>query len=137
VRRISPIVLGKLLLHPLLIFLLLHFLLPVPAWLQVAAVLFACAPMMSIYPIMGQKYGHEGLCAATLLAATVTSFFPSAACSGCKAEQSCPCAGGNKQSGFSWLGIREWLFNIHPMHMVMSCHDRPCFHSPCFERLPG
>ncbi len=75
VRRISPIVLGKLLLHPLLIFLLLHFLLPVPAWLQMAAVLFACAPMMSIYPIIGQKYGHEGLCAASLLAATVTSFF--------------------------------------------------------------
>nr|WP_255497568.1 AEC family transporter [Aquitalea sp. LB_tupeE] len=75
VRRISPIVLGKLLLHPLLIFLLLHFLLPVPSWLQVAAVLFSCAPMMSIYPIMGQKYGHEGLCAATLLVATVTSFF--------------------------------------------------------------
>lgn len=75
VLKVSPIVLGKLVLHPLLIFLLLHFLLPVPGWLQLAAVLFACAPMMSIYPILGQKYGHEGMCAATLLAATLMSFF--------------------------------------------------------------
>jgi hypothetical protein len=54
--------------------------------LQVAAVLFACAPMMSIYPIMGQKYGHEGLCAATLLAATVTSFFSISSMLGYRAE---------------------------------------------------
>lgn len=31
--------------------------------------------MMSIYPILAQKYGQEGLCAAALVATTVTSFF--------------------------------------------------------------
>jgi predicted permease len=86
VRRISPIVVGKLLYAPLADLPAAAFPAAGAAWLQVAAVLFACAPMMSIYPIMGQKYGHEGLCAATLLAATVTSFFPSAACFGYRAE---------------------------------------------------
>jgi malonate transporter len=63
---------GKLLLHPLLAFLAL----PLDgAVLQTAAVLSACMPMMSIYPILAQKYGREGLCAAALVATTVTSFF--------------------------------------------------------------
>lgn len=43
--------------------------------LSAAAVLNACMPMMSVYPILAQKYGQEGLCAAALVATTVTSFF--------------------------------------------------------------
>ncbi|CAD5109823.1 AEC family transporter [Zestomonas carbonaria] len=65
---------GKLLLHPLAVLLcLLVFPVQDPA-LRVAAVLFACAPMMSIYPIIGQRYGLEGRCAAALVASTVLSF---------------------------------------------------------------
>jgi hypothetical protein len=32
-------------------------------------------PMMGIYPVLAQKYGHDGFGAATLLATTVLSFF--------------------------------------------------------------
>ena len=38
------------------------------------AVTLACVPMLSIYPIIGQKYGQEGLCAAALVATTAASF---------------------------------------------------------------
>lgn len=72
---IGLIVAGKLLLHPLLVFLAFLALPLDGAALQTAAVLNACMPMMSIYPILAQKYGQEGLCAAALVATTVTSFF--------------------------------------------------------------
>lgn len=32
------------------------------------------AAAMSIYPILGQRYSPEGVCAATLMTATATSF---------------------------------------------------------------
>lgn len=72
---IGLIVAGKLLLHPLLVYLAFLALPLDGAALQTAAVLNACMPMMSIYPILAQKYGQEGLCAAALVATTVTSFF--------------------------------------------------------------
>ena len=43
--------------------------------LKTIAIMNACMPMMSIYPILGQKYGKEGICAAALIAATALSFF--------------------------------------------------------------
>ncbi|MNZ92220.1 putative transporter YfdV [compost metagenome] len=71
---IAQLSIGKLLLHPLAVLLCL-FLLPVrDPNLRIAAVLFASAPMMSIYPIIGQRYGLEGRCAAALVASTVLSF---------------------------------------------------------------
>ncbi|HAF56065.1 MAG TPA: permease [Thauera sp.] len=72
---IGLIVAGKLLLHPLVVYLAFLALPLDGAGLQTAAVLNACMPMMSIYPILAQKYGQEGLCAAALVATTVTSFF--------------------------------------------------------------
>lgn len=72
---IGLIVAGKLLLHPLLVYLAFLALPLDGAGLQTAAVLNACMPMMSIYPILAQKYGQEGLCATALVATTVTSFF--------------------------------------------------------------
>lgn len=72
---IDLIVAGKLLLHPLVVYLAFLALPLDGAGLQTAAVLNACMPMMSIYPILAQKYGQEGLCAAALVATTVTSFF--------------------------------------------------------------
>jgi malonate transporter len=69
------IVVGKLLIHPLAVFtavMLLPFIAP---QLKMAAVIFACVPMLSIYPILGQRYHLEGVCAAALMGATVTSFF--------------------------------------------------------------
>ena len=72
---IGRIVAGKLILHPLVvagIFLVLAFDDPM---LRNAAIINAGMPMMSIYPILGQKYGKEGICAAALVATTMVSFF--------------------------------------------------------------
>ncbi len=72
---IGLIVAGKLLLHPLCVFLVFLLLPLTDHRLQTTAILNAAMPMMSIYPLFGQKYGHENVCAAALVAATVSSFF--------------------------------------------------------------
>lgn len=77
-RDLAWVACGKLLLHPLAVFTLLWLLpagLVVAPELRVAAVLFAAMPMLSIYPVVAQKYGLEGFTAAALLVATVSSFF--------------------------------------------------------------
>jgi malonate transporter and related proteins len=71
---IGLIVLGKLLLHPLAVFAMLSFLSFDPT-LKQAAIINASMPMATIYPLLAQKYGQEGLCAAALVATTVVSFF--------------------------------------------------------------
>jgi malonate transporter len=79
-RRVAPIVVGKLLLHPLavvaaLVLLSAVGLPPMDAPLRTAAVLMAAMPMMGIYPILAQAYGQEDFAAPAMLVATVTSFF--------------------------------------------------------------
>ena len=71
---VAMVSLGKLLLHPLSVFAMLWLLPPVAPELRAAAILYASMPMLSIYPILAQKYGFEGFCAAALLLATVLSF---------------------------------------------------------------
>jgi malonate transporter len=71
---VAAVALGKLLLHPLAIFAMLWLLGPVEVHLRMAAIIFASAPMLSIYPILAQKYGLQGFCAAALLVATLASF---------------------------------------------------------------
>ncbi|MGC1818511.1 MAG: AEC family transporter [Casimicrobiaceae bacterium] len=71
---VAIIAAGKLLLHPLAVLAILLVIPPIDARLRAAAVAYAAAPMLSIYPILAQKYGHEGFCAAALLVATVASF---------------------------------------------------------------
>jgi malonate transporter and related proteins len=73
-RDVSAIALGKLLLHPLAVGLMVWLLPPADPKLRAAAVVFAGMPMLSIYPILAQKYGFEGFCAAALLLAVVLSF---------------------------------------------------------------
>ena len=75
-----PIVLGKLLLHPLAVFggLLLWRLLGLPAIdpaLQTAALIMAAMPMMSVYATLALQYGQQELSAVALLLATGASFF--------------------------------------------------------------
>lgn len=65
---------GKLLLHPLAVFLVLLVLPPLDPILYQGALIIACVPMLSIYAIVAQKYDQEEWCAATLLVATVVSF---------------------------------------------------------------
>ncbi|WP_033068106.1 AEC family transporter [Thalassospira australica] len=71
---ISRIVFGKLVLHPLFTFALLGLMPDLDPQMKIAAVTFACAPMFSVYAIYGQRYGHEGMTAAALMATTSLSF---------------------------------------------------------------
>ncbi|WP_342617977.1 AEC family transporter [Rhodoferax sp. GW822-FHT02A01] len=79
-QRVWPIVLGKLVLHPLMV-LLCILALPylglaaLDPSLRTGALLLAAMPMMGIYPTLAQAYGQEDFAAAATLAATVLSFF--------------------------------------------------------------
>jgi hypothetical protein len=73
---VTQIVLGKLLVHPLVMWGVLVWLVPVadPA-LRSAALLTGALPMLGIYTILSQRHGHGAISAATLLVTTVVSFF--------------------------------------------------------------
>jgi malonate transporter len=78
--RVAPIVIGKLLLHPLAVggalALLVALGVPAPsAELRTAVVLMAAMPMMGIYPILAQAYGQQDTAAPAMLVATIASFF--------------------------------------------------------------
>ena len=78
--KVIPITLGKLVLHPLSVWLALTLAVllgmpALPADLRTALLLTAALPIMSIYPILGMRHGHEGFCAAALLSTTTLSFF--------------------------------------------------------------
>lgn len=72
--QVSGILLAKLLLHPFGVGLFLWLLGPVEPTLMVSGLVLASMPMMGIYPIFAQRYGHEGRCAAALLMTTLASF---------------------------------------------------------------
>ncbi|SES10094.1 hypothetical protein SAMN04490244_105363 [Tranquillimonas rosea] len=70
---------GKLLLHPAMIALMLLVLpaLGLPALdaeLKAAVVLSAAMPMLGIYAILAQPYGHDGVASIALLTATAGAF---------------------------------------------------------------
>ncbi|MFP4137291.1 MAG: AEC family transporter [Halomonas sp.] len=70
----GQVVVGKLLLHPLAV-LACFLLLPAPDPLIIAAgLLFACAPMISVYPLFGRQFGQGETSAAALMVATLASF---------------------------------------------------------------
>lgn len=73
-RDVGAIAIGKLVAHPLLVAGLLALLPPLDPALRIACIACACMPMVSIYPILAQKYRLEGLAAAALLVTTVASF---------------------------------------------------------------
>jgi predicted permease len=73
-RDVSAVGLGKLLLHPLVVGALMWLLPPDEPLLRAAGVVYAGVPMLSIYPILAQKYHFDGFCAAALLFSTVLSF---------------------------------------------------------------
>jgi predicted permease len=74
VPQVSWIAIGKLIVHPSCVALMLCFVGPLEPQLQLSAIVYASMPMMGIYPIIAQRYGHQGLAAAALLMATVMSF---------------------------------------------------------------
>lgn len=68
------VVLGKLVLHPLAVLLFL-LLLPDPSPMMIAGgLLFASAPMISVYPLFGQTYGQGETSAAALMVGTLCAF---------------------------------------------------------------
>ena len=73
---VSQIAMGKLIVHPLCMLLVLMWLVPIedPA-LRAMALLTGALPMMGIYTILAQRHGHESTSAAALLVTTVASFF--------------------------------------------------------------
>ncbi|HTT10340.1 MAG TPA: AEC family transporter [Burkholderiaceae bacterium] len=73
-REVGGLALGKLLLHPLAVLAALWILPPVDPALRTAAVLFAASPMMSVLPVLAQKYHHDRYCAASLLVSIILSF---------------------------------------------------------------
>lgn len=72
---VGRIVAGKLCLHPLLIFAGLYFFPGVAPPLAKSMIIFASAPMLSIYPLIAQSYKFERQAAAALLGATIFAFF--------------------------------------------------------------
>lgn len=71
---VSAIVVAKLILHPLAVtgaFLLIG---GVPLGLMAAGIILASSPMLTIYPILGARFGYDRVCAAALLVATTLSF---------------------------------------------------------------
>ena len=72
---IGIITFSKLILHPATV-LMTFVLFPVQdADTIKAATLNAAMPMATIYPLLGQRYGQEGIASAILVITTVTSFF--------------------------------------------------------------
>lgn len=75
VAEVSWVAAGKLFMHPLAVGAMLWLVGPMDASLQISALVLASMPMMGIYPLLAQRHGQEGYCAAALLVATIASFF--------------------------------------------------------------
>jgi predicted permease len=77
--QVVQVVFGKLVLMPLAVAACLwacaRLFGPIDPLMRTGAVLMAAMPMLSVYPVLAQKYHDEDFCAAALLATTVTSFF--------------------------------------------------------------
>ena len=71
---VLPIVVGKLVLHPLAVFGALMLVPGLDPALWKAALIFASVPMITVYPLFGQMYGQGRTTAAALVAATALSF---------------------------------------------------------------
>ena len=72
---IMLVAIGKLVLFPAIVTLLLLLTPSMPNELKIAVVIFASVSMFSSYPIVCGEYGARSFCASTLLITTVLSFF--------------------------------------------------------------
>lgn len=71
---VGQIVVGKLVLHPLAVLAAFLLFTDADPLLLTGALLFACAPMISVYPLLGQRYGMGGISAAALMVGTLAAF---------------------------------------------------------------
>jgi predicted permease len=73
-RDLLAVSLSKLLIHPAAV-LIVFYLLPADGDQTLkAAFVNAAMPMATVYPLLGQRYGQEGICSATLVFTTALSF---------------------------------------------------------------
>ncbi len=72
--QVSAVALGKLVLHPVLVFGALSLAPGIEPVTIAGGMLFAAVPMMTIYPILGQRAGIGMMGASALVGATVASF---------------------------------------------------------------
>ncbi len=72
---IPAVVAGKLLLHPLLVFLLLMLVPGMDPELRLSMLLLASMPMFSVFPIVAGNYGMGQTSASILIITTLMSFF--------------------------------------------------------------
>ncbi|WP_295434484.1 AEC family transporter [uncultured Thiodictyon sp.] len=70
----AGIALGKLIVHPLAVLLMLALVPPFDPTLTQAALVIAGLPMVTIFPLLAQRYGQGEQCASALLATTLLSF---------------------------------------------------------------
>ncbi len=73
-RDVALVVFGKLVLHPLAVFVGLRFAPGLDPTLARAALIFSSVPVITIFPLLGQAYGQTQFCAATLVTGTALSF---------------------------------------------------------------
>ncbi|WP_417587097.1 AEC family transporter [Pararhodobacter oceanensis] len=72
-RRAGAVMLGKLVLHPLVVAAMLFLVPGVPPALIPMGILFAAVPMMTVYPILAAPYGLSNVSSTALLVCTVVS----------------------------------------------------------------
>lgn len=71
---VALVVAGKLIAHPLAVFVGLKFAPGLDPALAKAALIFSAAPVITIYPLLGQVYGQGQLCAAALVSGVAVAF---------------------------------------------------------------
>ncbi|MFV0281976.1 MAG: AEC family transporter [Rhodoblastus sp.] len=71
---VTLVVFAKLIAHPLAVLVGLQFAPGLDPALAKAALIFAAAPVLTIYPLLGQVYGQGQLCAAALISGVALSF---------------------------------------------------------------
>ena len=71
---VGLVVAGKLIAHPLAVFACLKLAPGLDPTLAKAALIFASAPVITIYPLLGQVYGQAQLCSAALISGVALSF---------------------------------------------------------------
>lgn len=74
VTDLGSIVMGKLIIHPLSIFIVMLFFPAMPLLFQHVGILLACMPMFSVLAVIGMRYQHGDICSAVLLPTTLVSF---------------------------------------------------------------
>jgi len=73
-RDMSLVLVGKLLIHPAAILLMIFLLPPLDPTFTAIAIILACMPMFSVYAVLGMDYELGEFCSAVLLPTTVLSF---------------------------------------------------------------